>query len=147
MAPSPHSLGLALLVIAVISASAAPNMTPDYEVKLLMNPSVVLNSGDHKLTPTVLSTFAMPTSVTKMNVQFLDTSSKEIYGAGWSPLIRKTEGESDFELTYKKRYPITGDDIDGALTTANVGGFDSGDTSYDAQVEWGYSQKTLSISR
>jgi hypothetical protein len=122
-------------------------MTPDYEVKLLMNPSVVLNSGDHKLTPTVLSTFAMPTSVTKMNIQFLDTSSKEIYAAGWSPRIRKTEGESDFELTYKKRYPITGDDIDSTLTTANVGGFDSGDTSYDAQVEWGYAQKTLSISR
>ncbi|KAK3353373.1 hypothetical protein B0T25DRAFT_590953 [Lasiosphaeria hispida] len=133
--------------MAFLPAIADPNMTPDYEVKLLMDPSVVLNPSDHKLTPTVLSTFAMPTSVTKMNVQFLDTSAKEIYAAGWSPRIRKTEGENDFELTYKKRYPVSGNDIDGALTTANAGGFDAGDTGYDAQVEWGYAQKTLSISR
>lgn len=138
---------LAFLALAILSVSAAPNMTPDYEVKLLMDPSVVLNPSDHKLTPTVLSTFAMPTSVTKMNVQFLDTSSKEIYAAGWSPRIRKTEGENDFELTYKKRYPVSSNDIDGTLTTANTQGFDAGDTNYDAQIEWGYSQKTLSISR
>lgn len=46
-------------------------MVPDYEVKLLMKPSAVLGR-DNKLKDTVLSTFSMPTSVTKMNVQFLD---------------------------------------------------------------------------
>src|ERR1700760_3509646 len=93
-----------LVTIVVAAASlvrAASNMVPDYEVKLLMDPSVVLGS-DFKLTPTVLSTFSMPTTVTKMNVQFLDTSSEPIYNAGWSPRMRKTEGEADFELTYKK---------------------------------------------
>ena len=121
-------------------------MTPDYEVKLLLDPAAVLGS-DHKLTSTVRSAFGMPSTVTKMNVQFLDTNSEEIYSNGWSPRIRRTEGESDFELTYKKRYPITAGDIDGALTTANNQGFNAGDTGYEAQVEWGYTKQTLSISR
>jgi len=127
-------------------AQAASNMVPDYEVKLLMDPTVVLDSS-FKLKPTVLSTFAMPTTVTKMNVQFLDTDTKPIYNAGWSPRIRKTENENNFELTYKKRYAISGGDIDTALTVANNEGFNSGDTNYDAQVEWGYQKQTLSISR
>ena len=121
-------------------------MVPDYEVKLLMNPTVVLGS-DNKLKATVLSTFAMPTSVTKMNVQFLDTDAKDIYNVGWSPRIRKMEGGSDFELTYKKRYTVSNGDIDGALSTANGEGFDSTTTTYDAQIEWGYQKQTLSISR
>jgi hypothetical protein len=136
----------ALTVLVASFAQADPNMVPDYEVKLLLIPSVVLGS-DNKLKATVLSTFAMPTSVTKMNVQFLDKSTKEIYNNGWSPRIRKTEGEDDFELTYKKRYPVTGGDIDAALTTANSQGFDAGDTGYEAQIEWGYQKQTLSISR
>ncbi|KAF2464383.1 uncharacterized protein BDR25DRAFT_381170 [Lindgomyces ingoldianus] len=125
---------------------AASNMVPNYEVKLLMNPTAVLGT-DNKLKPTVLSTFAMPTSVTKMNVQFLDTNAKDIYNAGWSPRIRKMEGGSNFELTYKKRYTVTNDNINAALTTANGEGFDSTTTTYDAQIEWGYQKKTLSISR
>lgn len=128
------------------SASAASNMVPDYEVKLLLNPSVVLGT-DFKLTSSVRSAFGMPETVTKMNVEFLDTNAKDIYNNGWSPRIRKTEGESDFELSYKKRYAITGSDINGALTLANQQGFNSGDTGYEAQVEWGYQKKTLSITR
>lgn len=121
-------------------------MTPDYEVKLLLNHTAVLGS-DQKLTSAVLSTFSMPSTVTKMNVQFLDTNNEEIYNAGWSPRIRKTEGESKFELTYKKRYAVTGGNIDAALTEANNGGFDTSDDNYDAQIDWGYQKQTLSISR
>ena len=128
------------------SVSAASNMVPDYEVKLLLNPNVVLGS-DFKLTSSVKTAFGMPDTVTKMNVEFLDTDAEDIYTNGWSPRIRKTEGESDFELSYKKRYAITGSDINEALTLANQEGFNSGDTSYAAQVEWGYQKKTLSITR
>ncbi|KAK0715356.1 hypothetical protein B0H67DRAFT_553907 [Lasiosphaeris hirsuta] len=131
---------------AACGVQAASNLVPDYEVKLLLNPTAVLDAN-HKLVATVLAQFSMPTTVTKMNVQFLDKNDKTIYNAGWSPRIRKTEGEDDFELTYKKRYPVTGGSIDGALSTANVDGFDSSDTNYDAQIEWGYTAKTLSISR
>lgn len=125
---------------------AVPNMLPEYEVRLQLNPAKVLGP-DHKLTGTVLSAFDMPPTVSKFNVQFLDKSCKEIYNAGWSPRIRKTENEDDFELTYKKRYTITGSDIDAALTMAKDDGFDAGNAKYEAQVEWGYQKQTLSISR
>lgn len=121
-------------------------MKPDYEVKLLLRPPAVLGS-DRKLTSAVRTAFGVASSVVKMNVQFLDTDGKEIYDNGWSPRVRKTEGESDFELTYKKRYPITGGDIDGALATAQAEGFDADATGYEAQIEWGYAKQTLSIGR
>ncbi|RKK92165.1 hypothetical protein BFJ68_g15989 [Fusarium oxysporum] len=128
------------------SMQAAPNMAPEYEVKLLLKPTEVLGP-DKELKSTVLSTFDMPPSVTKQSIQFLDTDSKDIYTAGWSARIRKTENDDGLELTYKKRYTIVGGDIDAALTTANNDGFDAGDVKYEAQVEWGYQKQTLSISR
>ncbi|KGO42820.1 hypothetical protein PEX1_080960 [Penicillium expansum] len=76
-------------------------MTSNYEVRLLLDPDAVL-SFKLELADTVLSTFHVA-STTKMNVQFLDTCSKDIYTAGWSTRIRKAEND-DLELTYKKRY-------------------------------------------
>ncbi|OBT83332.1 hypothetical protein VE02_08694 [Pseudogymnoascus sp. 03VT05] len=114
----------AVSLAAASLASAAGNMVPNYEVKLLMNPTVVLGS-DFKLKSEVLSAFAMPTTVTKINVQFLDDDAETLYNAGWSPRIRNMEGESDYDLTYKKRYAVSGNDIDRALTQANSEGFDA----------------------
>ncbi|KAH8897907.1 hypothetical protein GQ53DRAFT_637610 [Thozetella sp. PMI_491] len=139
---------ITLVAFAAPLALAAANMVPNYEVHLLMNPTVVLGS-DHKLTATVLSTFAMPTSVTKMNVQYLDTAARDIYNQGWSPRIRNMENDNGLDLTYKKRYSVATYDMAGinaALTTANSEGFDITDTNYDAQVEIGYSKLTLSMS-
>ncbi|KAL2813952.1 hypothetical protein BDW59DRAFT_178111 [Aspergillus cavernicola] len=132
--------------IVVSPTQEMPNMEPEYEVRLQLNPTAVLGP-DHELTGTVLATFDMPPTVTKLNVQFLDNSCKEIYTAGWSPRIRKTEHEDKFELTYKKRYAIMDGDIDAALAVASHHGFDTGDAKYEAQVEWGYQKQTLSISR
>jgi hypothetical protein len=98
---------LGLLTAAASLALAAANAVPDYEIHLLMDPTKVLGS-DNKLLPTVLSTFAMPTSVTKMNVQFLDTDARDIYSQGWSPRIRNMEKEDGLELTYKKRFEVSG---------------------------------------
>ncbi|KAJ2906753.1 hypothetical protein MKZ38_010744 [Zalerion maritima] len=138
---------LAVLAAVVPHVQADANMTPDYEVKLLMDPSVVLGTNN-KLTATVLSAFSMPTTVTKMNVQFLDTDALDINTEGWSVRIRKKEDEDDFELTYKKRYSVSDDDVEAALDTANEEGFDEdNEDKYDAQIEYGYSKKTLSISR
>ncbi|MEA2218457.1 MAG: hypothetical protein QOJ35_1083 [Solirubrobacteraceae bacterium] len=122
------------------------SVTPDYEVKLLLDPAAVLGP-DQRLTGAVRTAFGMPSSATKLNVQFLDTDGREIYANGWSPRIRRIEGQSDFELTYKKRYPITAGDIDAALATARDDGFDARETGYQAQVEWGYAKQTLSIGR
>jgi hypothetical protein len=128
----------------VSPAETVTNMTPNYEVRLLLDPDAVLSSK-LELVDTVLSTFHVA-STTKMNVQFLDTCSKDIYTAGWSTRIRKAEND-DLEVTYKKRYAISGGEIDAALTTANEDDFDDGDKKYEAQVEWGYQKQTLSISR
>lgn len=122
-------------------------MTPDYEVKLLLKPTAVLDSTSN-LSGDVLSSFSMPPSATEIGVLFLDTDAKDLYTAGWSPRIRKTKGKDVFELTYKKRYPVTGAAVDAALATAAEDSFEASDGSkYEAQVEWGYEKMTLSISR
>ncbi|KAI9874035.1 MAG: hypothetical protein M1823_007776, partial [Watsoniomyces obsoletus] len=116
----------------------ASSLVPDYEVKLLLEPSEVLGPNN-KLKDAVLSAFSIPSSTKKMSIQFVDTKKKELYTHGWNLRIRKTEGEDQFELTYKKRYPI-GDGfsstaegcVDAALKTAKQEGFDS-TTIYEAQ--------------
>ncbi|KAK3347082.1 hypothetical protein B0T25DRAFT_521350 [Lasiosphaeria hispida] len=125
----------------------APNLKEDYEVKLILNPDLVLNPTNHVPTPALLSAFSLSPTPTKMTIQFLDDDKKTIYHAGWSPRIRRTEDKPVFELTYKKRYPITAGNIDAALAAANADGFDASDTKNEAQVEWGYNNMTLSISR
>lgn len=125
----------------------AGTMTPDFEVKLLLDPEEVLE-GDSNLASAIRSTFSITPAVAKIGVLFLDNDAKEIYNAGWSPRIRKTEGKDEFELTYKKRYPITGAAILAALAKAAEDGFEaSNNNKYEAQVEWGYEKMTLSISR
>lgn len=49
-------------------------------------------------------------------------------------------------MTYKKRYSIQNGNIEEALTLANQEGFDATDTNYSAEIDWGYSKMTLSLS-
>lgn len=121
-------------------------MTHDYEVRLQLNPSLVLDSN-HELVSTVLQTLKASAAASTMNVQFLDTCNKDIYAAGWNARIRKADDKPDLELTYKKRYSITDSNIDAALTAANTDDFHGDDTKWEAQVEWGNEKQTLSISR
>ncbi|KAL6894893.1 hypothetical protein GGI43DRAFT_412452 [Trichoderma evansii] len=135
----------AAFILPMALAADGP-MVPDYEVHLLLDPTVVLDS-DFKLTPTVLSTFAMPTTVTKINVQYIDTVSEDLYNNGWSCRIRNIENESGFDLTYKWRLPVNNGDITGALNTAFGLGWNSGQGNYEAQIDWLYASQTLSIQR
>lgn len=138
--------GISAAVILPMVLAADGPMVPDYEVHLLLDPTVVLGS-DFKLTPTVLSTFAMPTTVTKINVQYIDTVSEDLYNNGWSCRIRNIENESGFDLTYKWRLPVNNGDINGALNTAFSYGWNSGQGNYNAQIDWLYASQTLSIQR
>ncbi|KAL6693165.1 hypothetical protein J3F84DRAFT_401720 [Trichoderma pleuroticola] len=119
----------AALILPVAMAANGP-MVPDYE-----------------LTPTVLSTFAMPTTVTKINVQYLDTVAEDLHINGWSCRVRNIENDSGFDLTYKWRLPVNNGDINGALKTAFSYGWNSGQGNYDAQIDWLYSSQTLFIQR
>ncbi|CAI6024954.1 hypothetical protein [Cohnella sp. JJ-181] len=129
------------------TAHAAGLATPDYEVKWYLDPSVVLGT-DHKLKSAVLNAFDMPSTVEKMNVAYLDSDGLDLNGAGWDVRIRKMESDSDeeFEVTYKKRYPIAGGNIQEALNAAAADGFDSEEEDYEAQIDWGFSSQTLSFS-
>ena len=121
-------------------------MTPDFEIKFLLKSAELLNT-DNEFNDELRSVFTTPLTVTKINVMFMDKDNKTLYQARWSARIRKKEGIPNFELTYKKRYPIEGEGIDAALMTANLDGFNaSPDNEYEAQVEWGYEKMTLSIS-
>ncbi|KAJ6447295.1 MFS monocarboxylate transporter [Purpureocillium lavendulum] len=122
------------------------SMTPDYEVRLLLDAAVVLDTG-HELKSAVLSAFGMPAVATRMNVLFLDTSCKDLCCSNWSARIRRIENTPSLELTYKKRFDITGGDIDEAITLAHENGFDGSDKTVDAHVEWGYMKQTLVVTR
>jgi hypothetical protein len=135
-----------MTIISNSSAEKVSNMTPDYEVKLLLKPNAVLNS-EKELISTVLTAFDVRLSPIKQTIQYLDTTGKDLYATGWSTRIRKTENEDGLELTYKKRYTIADSNINAALTEANNDGFDASEAKYDAQVELGYQKQTLSISR
>lgn len=131
------------------STGSAGFEAPDYEVKLLMRPDLVLDS-DGKLKASVVSEFKITPEPIKMAIQFIDTPEQAIYKNGWNLRIRKSEGDKKFGLTYKKRFPITltsktdhAANIDVEVTKARGQGFDE---SYEAQVEVGYTKQTLSIS-
>ncbi|WP_341279959.1 hypothetical protein [Paenibacillus sp. FSL H8-0537] len=120
------------------------NMVPSYEVKLLLDSTQVLNSN-LTLTSAVSSQFNLTTS-RQTNVEYFDTNSHALDDAGWNARFRKKEDKNNYELTYKKRYPVQNGNIDAALTLANTEGFDITDDNYKAEIDWGYSKQTLSMS-
>lgn len=123
---------------------AASPMKPSFEVKLLLKPEQVL--GDNKeMKQEVLEHFQAGTKYERIQVQFLDTANKSLSEEGWFARIRKKEFSKDFELTYKKRYPIPNGVIQDALEVAKKEGFDSNTDSYEAEIDWGFEKKTLSI--
>lgn len=136
-----------LLLFAPISSTYADNnyATPNYEIKFYLDSEQVLNS-DNKLKESVRDEFDMPDSVTKMRIQYLDTDDLELDEEGWTSRIRKKEDADNFELTYKKRYPVASGDVESALAQAAADGFDEDENDYEAQIDWGYGKMTLSFS-
>ncbi|PEP78723.1 hypothetical protein CN581_22030 [Bacillus toyonensis] len=120
-------------------------MKPSFEVKLLLKPEQVLGYNK-EIKQEVLEHFQVGTNYERIQVQFLDTANKNLSDEGWFARIRKKEFSKDFELTYKKRYPIQNGVIQDALEVAKKEGFDSKTDSYEAEIDWGFGKKTLSIS-
>lgn len=124
---------------------AANPMTPSFEVKLLLKPEQVLGYNK-EINQEVLEYFQAGKNYERIQVQFLDTANKNLNNEGWFARIRKKEFSKDFELTYKKRYPIQNGVIQDALEVAKKDGFDSKTDNYEAEIDWGFEKKTLSIS-
>jgi hypothetical protein len=125
------------------TAHAAANAVPDYEVKLDLTASAIDGSGVP--TAAVRSAFGISAAASTRSYEYFDTGSRALAGQGWSVRLRHKTGK-DLELDYKKRFDVTNGDVNAALTTANAAGFDSSDTNYDAQVDWGYARQELSFS-
>jgi len=119
-------------------------MLPDYEVKLMLHPERVLSGP--LLKKEVTAFFSMPEPATGYSLQFLDTVDKDLSGKGWNVRLRRFEGQNEVQLTFKKRYPVIGNNLDAALAQAAFDGFDDQEKDFEAQVEWGWESKTLSLS-
>lgn len=143
--------GILLFTVALTAtalphtALAAENMIPTYEIKFLLDSDQVLNK-DHLLKKEYRDYFETGSDYLTMGILYLDTETQDFNSQGWINRIRVKEGKSDFELTYKKRYPIQDNNMEEALTLANQEGFDATDTNYSAEIDWGYSKMTLSLS-
>lgn len=137
----------AMLMVTVFphTAYAAENVVQTYEVKFLLDSNQVLNK-DHRLKKEYRNYFDTSSDYLTMGILYLDTETQDFNNQGWINRIRVKEGKSDFELTYKKRYPIQDGNIEEAITLANQEGFDKTDTNYSAEIDWGYSKMTLSLS-
>ncbi|WP_310501560.1 fibronectin type III domain-containing protein [Paenibacillus qinlingensis] len=143
MASTAAALLLTGGILSPQQASAA-NGTPNYEVKFNLNPSIVVDSS-HNLISSVRSQFSTGSSSKAYRVQYMDTATGALDAQGWSDRIRKKSSDSTHQFQYKKRYPITNGDINGALTTAANDGLNSSASGFEFQVDWTYSKQTLSV--
>ncbi|MCG7379169.1 CYTH domain-containing protein [Paenibacillus sp. ACRSA] len=139
------TLGSGLTVLEAPQASAAANAVPAYEVKFLAKPDLVLNADGTPRTE-VVQTLGLDSTPTAIQTEYFDTHALELNEEGWNVRFRKKEDKNNYELTYKKRYPIINGDVNAALTLANQEGFDSSDDNYEAEIDWGYGKQTLSFS-
>jgi hypothetical protein len=138
------SLTVALAVLAPVTpAFADANAVPTYEVKIDLTSAAL--DASHTPTSAVKAAFGITGSAKARSYEYYDTNALDLNAQGWDVRLRHKSG-SDFEETYKKRFPVVDGDIDAALDEANAEGFDSSDTNYDAEVDWGYAKQTLSFS-
>ncbi|MFF8836674.1 hypothetical protein [Streptomyces sp. NPDC015130] len=146
--PAVGGAAVALAVAAALLAPTSPayaaaNAVPTYEVKINLTAAAL--DAAHAPSTAVRSAFGITGSAKARSYSYYDTDGLALDAAGWSVRLRHKSGSS-FEETYKKRFPVTGGDIDAALTAANAAGFDGGDTNYEAEIDWGYAKQTLSFS-
>ncbi len=144
------AIGLAASFTAsfVVLGPAAPafadaNAVPTYEVKINLTTAALDTS--HAPTSAVKAAFGIKGSAASRSYGYYDTDGLDLNAQGWDVRLRHKSG-SDFEESYKMRFPVANGDIDAALDKANAQGFDSSDTNYDAEVDWGYTAQTLSFT-
>jgi hypothetical protein len=119
---------------------------PDFEVKMLVDPGETLNDDEPR--KRVRNEFRIEKS-TKAVMLFLDSGDRTLFDAGWIARLRAFEDEDDLQVTYKKRFGIGGDSedaVDDAVRQARNDGFADAPEEYDAQVEWGLDELTLTAS-
>ncbi|MFF4171082.1 hypothetical protein [Streptomyces sp. NPDC001744] len=146
-APRPAASAVVLAAAAALLVPAAPAhaapAVPTYEVKINLTAAAL--DASHAPSAAVKAAFGITGSAKARSYAYYDTDGLALDAQGWSVRLRHKDGSS-FEETYKKRFPVTNGDIGAALDAAEAAGFDSGDTAYKAEVDWGYAKQTLSFS-
>ena len=140
-------ISICSLWILFPAAISADEIVPSCEIKLLLDSDLVLDE-DQLLTQELRDYFQTGEEYKTIHVAYLDTAERDYLNEGWINRIRLQEEkpEKGFELTYKKRYRISGTDVDDAVRRAVADGFDLSDGEWEAEVEWGFSHMTLSVS-
>ncbi|SEB25134.1 CYTH domain-containing protein [Paenibacillus sp. 276b] len=139
------TLGSGLTFLEAPQASAAANAVPAYEVKFLAKPELVLNT-DGTPRSEVIQTLGLNSTARNISAEYFDTNALNLNQAGWDVRFRKKDDKNNYELTYKKRYPVINGDVNAALTLAYQEGFNASDDNYEAEIDWGYGKQTLSFS-
>ena len=130
------------------SAWALDEKQVAFEVKFLLDSDRVL-TDEHFLTEDMLALIGAEPEYRAISALYLETPERNFDSEGWINRIRLKENKKKFERTYKKRYPLSGDDAEtvrAALARAEADGFDFSDKAVSAEIDWGYSTLTLSVS-
>ena len=117
------------------------------EVHYLLDSEAVLDE-EHLLKKEFCNEFETAKKAKTYGVVYFDGEDRVFEKKGWINRIRMQEGKAEkgFELTYKKRYRISGTDVDSAVRRAAEDGFDLAGGEWEAEVEWGFTSMTLSVS-
>lgn len=113
-----------------------------YEIKFFIDTSKVLTK-DYKLKNDIISLFSISKDPKLREILFIDTTNQDIYKAGW--ILRNRKKTNEYELTYKKRYKITDNDVNSALNELQ-NDFKEINSKAKIELELGYTNKTLSLS-
>lgn len=146
----PMTLALAMLMIFSLCVPALAEAADDIEiegveVKFLIDPAKVLDA-DNNLTEEVLEMLGFTGKVKNRGMQFMETEDRAFGAEGWINRIRIKQGDEEYDLTYRKRYRVEDGDIAAALAKANADGLNANAEGYEAELDWGYNNLTLTIS-
>ncbi|HHP1116794.1 TPA: hypothetical protein ACR3Z8_004358 [Bacillus thuringiensis] len=116
-----------------------------YEIKFFLNLHRVLNEK-FELSCEIIDEFDINLKdVDETYIQFIDTKNRDMYTQGLILRNRIKREENACELTYKKRYEIINDDIQGALEKAKEDGFVKDKHEFNVEIDWGLTDKILNI--
>lgn len=132
--------------LALLLSALAAQANTAYEVKLFVDPALTLDAQGQP-TAAVWQAFGLNGSqANDYALQYLDTDGQTLKNAGWSVRIRKKDSQGKHRIQYKKRYPVAAGDVAAALAEADGDGFDLQDEDWKIEVDWGYSNQTLSLA-
>ncbi|WP_074594154.1 hypothetical protein [Bacillus cereus] len=116
-----------------------------YEIKFFLKLHRVLNEK-FELNCEIIEEFDIKLKdVDETYIQFIDTKNRDMYTQGLILRNRIKREENACELTYKKRYEIVKDDIQGALEKAKEDGFVTDKHEFNVEIDWGLTDKILNI--